>query len=524
MDIFLFEVGAPPSINATDSDNRGLSAGDVFRFLKLYCTPFVIAFGLLTNVLAVYTYRSTKLVTFTPVTYLTSLAIVDSIFLLTLLLVWSALYDPRLLFSDWWCLVTTYFTEMTAFMSLWCVTALTLERYLQNCQPWILAKMRLHDVNMCGIFVVVAIVISGIVIYLNLSLMMGVVWIDNHPFCLRLPAFIDIKWVLSDLDIVFNFAMPYGIIIIFTSLSTRQCCRAHRLEKRSQQRGSFVLTTVITFRDEAASSYSSQTQPTAQCSSSLHHQPRSKFSAEIELTKLSIIIAVSFLAFNLPCHGLRIRALLLGRYQDDNSSFLSAQLIHWQQLMLYLLFCRPSFNFLLAFSSSDLFRKAFVLSFQKRNGRTHFEEQSDLPLELEPAGANAVPQALWQWKARKTVESQSPLSPFQSGSLQSHSPLRPFSMWDDLYSLCWCLMKSHEPCGQTMSSFFFALHQANSDHPLIYWRMASACSSSRCCFCNLENTFATSCTVVKFDLLNAWWCRWVSDCCQWYWWVSNKRS
>ncbi|ELU09731.1 hypothetical protein CAPTEDRAFT_206923 [Capitella teleta] len=374
MDMFLLELDFSGfSLNKTEEDRAVLPA-DVFRFLKVYCTPFVVAIGLVANILAIYVYRSSKLSSFTSITYLTFLSVIDIIFLLTLLLVWSALYNTSLMFSDWWCIVTTYFTEMTIFMSLWCITALTLERYLLNCQPWIFAKMRINDLNIFTGFVVLAIGVTGIVVYLNLSITMGIVYLDHVPLCSRLPNFLSIKPTLSKLDMAFNFALPYCILFVVTILNMHHY---HKLSRKTKRTPDSLVATPDPSPNCVASNATTVTPE--------------KRQKELELTRLCIVVAGSFLVFSFPCHAFRTIILLIGSITrlEEQSTILSSQIFRWQQILLYVFFSRSALNLFIALSSSSLLRQVFTIRRNTGNGNSLGENQVTLELEVT-GGAQSV--------------------------------------------------------------------------------------------------------------------------------------
>ena len=387
MELFRLEFDLRRGENESDTESHVTSAGDVFRFLKLYVTPAVVALGVVTNALTVLTYRSTKLTHFSPSTYLKALAISDSVFLLTLLFVWLSIYDVRFMFSDWWCLLTTYFTEMTTFISLWCITALTVDRYLATCQPWILLKFRLTDVRLCSVFVVVVIVVAGVVIYVNMSLMMGVVWINHYPLCLRLPHFINTKQVLSNLDITFNFALPYVTLIFASICNFRQYRRTCADEKRTCRLDSSASTSQALV---ALDMTSHQTGACAERTFDTRSQAQSDHKTEVELTKVSTVVAAGFLSFNLPCHAYRIGMMVAQRIQGEAASAFPPSVWHWQQLLLYVFFARSAINLILATASSHLFRRALVTVLRRRTRDHHVVPA----MEMGVTGTASAPEAI----------------------------------------------------------------------------------------------------------------------------------
>jgi hypothetical protein len=197
---------------------------------------------------------------------------------------------------------------------------------------------------MCAAFVVLGIVVIAIVVYLNLSLMMGVVrFEDGSALCLRLPSH-EIKQALSKLDLAFNLMLPYSIIFIATILNVHH------------YRGLWAKGQDCTEGFLVSPGHPSPNGDGAR-STTVSHQSLRNLKTDRELTRLVIVVASSFLVFSLPCHAFRAVILLLGSIWGEQA-LMSPNIFHWQQLLLYVFFSRPALNLFVAIVSSAQIRRA----------------------------------------------------------------------------------------------------------------------------------------------------------------------
>lgn len=180
-------------------------------FLNSVCTPGVVMVGLLLNIACCSTMRGSRLVAQTYAPYFIWLAVSDSAFLVSLLIVWSTSVGLTDLYtSDGWCLTVTYVSGVSAFLAPWFHVGLATDRFLvtvcsHRSTPRC-SSLRSHVVCLTLFLVAVP-------AYLNSSLIYGVVETRFGRLCVALPRFISIVQVLAELELLFTVIIPSTAII-----------------------------------------------------------------------------------------------------------------------------------------------------------------------------------------------------------------------------------------------------------------------------------------------------------------------
>ena len=303
----------------------------VVDFLKWYYTPFVVGVGFVGNALSLWTFLGTTLRKMSSTQYLSALAVIDSLFLLTLLLVWLTNLDVNLYNTEGWCQMTLYVSYVCTFLSIWYVVAFTVERYIAVCFP-------IKRSNMCTTFrakaVVCALLVFAVVLYLNQSWMAGVVMINGKGLCIPLPVFISTVKVFNRVDIVLNLFLPYSTIIILNALILKSVVTFYRRRK------SMIRTTTTAKRDQT-----------------ITFRPK----AQIKISQALLAVSFAFLLLNSPGHIMRLRhvlkTLMDPYYRAPYSEFLL------QQLFQYFFYTNFSVNFFIYFLLGKGFRRGLRMQF-----------------------------------------------------------------------------------------------------------------------------------------------------------------
>ena len=144
--------------------------------LRRFYLPPLVATGLLLNILLVYTLLNSKLRNFSVAPYLLTLAVTDSLFLLSLLLIWISTLNIDIYNAGELCQAITFISYSCVFLSMWINVALSVDRFIMmryplqadSCCSTFRAK------NICVMFTVIA-----VAVYINISLLVGVIKMEN---------------------------------------------------------------------------------------------------------------------------------------------------------------------------------------------------------------------------------------------------------------------------------------------------------------------------------------------------------
>ena len=192
--------------------------------------------------------------------------------------------------------------------------------------------------------IVTAMAIISIAVYMNISIMYGVIYIPPGPICNMLPNFMDSAEVISILDIVFNFLLPFGAILIFTILTT------HCIRMYYKNRNNLVSPPDSPLMGCAVGSSNG--------SSSSEYSHTSLF--DLQTTKVLLYIAISFLLWCLPAQLLRFWVTVSHFWSHDepDGPIMMTRVFLWQQVLMHIMLVRFVLNFIIYISTYHYFRKA----------------------------------------------------------------------------------------------------------------------------------------------------------------------
>ena len=330
----------------------------VFAFLRLYVTPIIIGLGIIGNTIGTLTIYRTRMRTLSCIAYVTAVLTSDTLFLSSMFFLWISTVVPEIRVSNWWCLSTTYFTGITNFLSLWYSVAMASDKYLKLRFPGYFNQMSPLLTKLLPRVIVIGITTVGIVVYLNFTLLFGVLETSYGTYCVPLPMFEQAIQVLAKLDVAFNFIVPYGGLL-FTMLHSAILLR------KSCQIGSP--------RAPNASSISRSRR-----SNAASRQTRSLFTAEAEMTKVTLVVSGFYMIFNLPGHVVRFVALVAP--METKNMEVSQRLFVWQQILMFLFIIRPVTIYPACLASSRLLRRALRVAFTSNPDIHHPRRPSHLDI------------------------------------------------------------------------------------------------------------------------------------------------
>ncbi|XP_060581950.1 somatostatin receptor type 2-like [Ruditapes philippinarum] len=264
---------------------------------KKYAYLITCVVGILGNIIIFFIFTRTKLKKPSTARYLAAAAIADSGFLLVVMFViLEESYHVRVHSVIGPCQLITFGDHAFSFLSRWYLTAVVIEKYIGVMWPRKKTKM-------CTVFrakcVIICLAIIGIVCYLYTTWFVGVH--GKPPFC---HLFYDDRrvldsWkILTKLDAVVNFVIPYLILFVLTCLISYRSWEFHRRSLTAGER--FLRRRRVT-------------------------TPEDK---EFKTTPLLILLATSTLILSIPNSAIRILTIT-DNFQPTQSMMLMMTLFHY---------------------------------------------------------------------------------------------------------------------------------------------------------------------------------------------------
>ncbi|KAK2154071.1 hypothetical protein LSH36_278g06049 [Paralvinella palmiformis] len=182
----------------------------VLRMLKVYYTPSVVVFGLIGNTLIWFTLLWTKLRHLSCSHYLSSVMTVNTLYLMALLGQWLRMFGIDLYNTPGLCQFVSFVNNLCVFLSVWLVVGFAVDRYILSAYP-------ASSLTLCSTLrakvVIVSILLVGFVVYVNISLTVGVINVRGRLRCSPLPMFLRHLRVLTIIDMLVNIMLPYSTVI-----------------------------------------------------------------------------------------------------------------------------------------------------------------------------------------------------------------------------------------------------------------------------------------------------------------------
>lgn len=184
--------------------------------LHTYYIPFIIAVGLIGNLLSCVVFLSTPLNTRSSSYYLAALAMADFGFLCVLLLVhcsFNGIFD--IYNRDWWCQSFVYVSTVCANLSVWLVVAFTVERFIAVQYP--LQRPQICTVSRAKI-VVVSLTVTALLVHTYIFRVAGILDVGE---CEMKQEYYDFMRVVNVIDTFATLIVPYVLIVVMNTMIAR---------------------------------------------------------------------------------------------------------------------------------------------------------------------------------------------------------------------------------------------------------------------------------------------------------------
>lgn len=256
---------------------------ETFQF---YYTPVLVIIGIIGNCLTILVFCKTKLRKLSSSYYLVALAVSDTVFLITLSVVWLRLLTIDIFNKHGFCQSMVYLTSVCSFLSVWLVMAFTFERFVAVKYPFLRQSLCTTERAKCSILVLVVI---ASVLSSPLLLFSTVNNIEGSSMCM-----VDVKWshtanIFNYVDFVITYILPVTIIIYLNFSISRTILSLANVRKILTQENS-------TFRKKG------------------QHRKLKRLRSKIsqsKLTKMLLVVSTVFLCLNFPSYIMRLLTYLI---------------------------------------------------------------------------------------------------------------------------------------------------------------------------------------------------------------------
>lgn len=206
-------------------------------FFQKYSYPITIGFGIAGNCLIFYIFTRTKLKKPSTSRYLAAAAVADTGFLVTSLFFnLFTFYNVSITSTVGPCQLIQFGNNVFTFLSTWYLTSVMIEKYIGV--SWPRKKTRL-----CTVFrakcVIICLAVLSLVCYLYITWFFGVItYKGGFKMCVLWsdPGIKDAWTILTRMDAIINFAVPYIIIFFMSCLIAYRTWEYRKISRSAGER------------------------------------------------------------------------------------------------------------------------------------------------------------------------------------------------------------------------------------------------------------------------------------------------
>ena len=348
----------------------------VARTIRNIFIPCIVLFGILGNTLSITVFQTACMKKSSSSVYLTALAIVDNLFLVSLCITWIEGEFWSILRFEIACECITFLTYVTSFLSVWFIVAFTADRFVSICFPqnsqYTISMFR-TKVTVFGL-VCLSVLLYGFSFWATET----VVFMGRYR-CVHKQEALPFLQVFTWADSVITIVLPFFLITFMNTkvlLATRNCLRAS--PRTSTKTSASIPSSSSSL--ETVSLDSVSTTPSKM-------KRRVRYKLQLRATKLLVLVSTIFLVFNLPSHVMRFYNLITLTVQGPENQAVSIMRVFLQELSLLFYYSAFSFNFILYTSTCRNFKRTlkgiFKCCSRKHGSYSHNTNSSRGKLILE---------------------------------------------------------------------------------------------------------------------------------------------
>ena len=335
-------------------DLEALTLQSTLLFMKTYASPLIFCTGIPLNLISLAIVVKGSLQKTSLIQYLCAILTTDVTLLANLFLMWLTERGFDLYRLGALCHLTSFLSHTSSFLSLWITVGLAVDGYIRIC-------FSQSAKSLCTLIrarvVILCLVACATAVFLNISLMVGVVPTATGHICTPINRYFNTLVVLGRTDIFINVMLPYTTLtylLIHTTVSllvefceSPQSHRKVHLKRDGETGEPFNMQQT----EENKCIKTKGKGPTGQTGD--HPLPTKK-----QFGRLCFCVVFFTLCLNLPSAVFRTFNTLL-EIIHPNRPMVVTQFL-WQQLLQYPYYLKSACNFFILFLGYPNFRQTIA--------------------------------------------------------------------------------------------------------------------------------------------------------------------
>ena len=323
------------SFGSPEYQNLGSSNLYVFsKYLRNIYIPLVSIIGLVGNTMSILVFTSQKMKKSSSSVFLAALAVVDNIFLVSLLITWFDGEWHQIIRNALTCQLIIYTTYVSSFLSVWLVVCFTYERFFAISFP-------LKINFLCTVYrekvVVIGLLILACILYNFCFWTITTREVADTVTCTHKFEYFDFLTIVTWLDTTLTMVVPFFAILYGNIKVVFHVVRCSAMSCKQSQNP----VSSSTF-ETSAGARSVTERP-------MIFQPRKNRSIpQLRVTRTLLLVSTTFLILNLPSHIVRLYSIILTISSTPETYMISSPMLLFVQEVTYLLYYTTfSCNFVL---------------------------------------------------------------------------------------------------------------------------------------------------------------------------------
>ena len=348
------EVGLSINNPNPSMDLEALKLHKTLQLMQTYASPFIFCTGIPLNLISLVILAKGCLQKASVIQYLCAILATDVTLLANLFIMWLTQRGLDLYRLGALCHFTSFLSHTSSFLSLWITVAMAVDGYIRICFPQS-AK------SLCTIIrarvVILCLVACATAVYLNISLMVGVVPTPIGHVCAPVNRYINTLKVLGKADIFINVMLPYlSLIYLMVHVALNVLAE---ICKSPQSHRKVHLQTGGETREPLNMQCTEEVKRINTKGNGLRCETEDcNLQTRTQLASLCFCVVFFTLCLNLPSAVLRTFNTLL-QMKYPNRPMVDTQLL-WQQLLQYPYYLKSACNMIILLLASRNFRHAIV--------------------------------------------------------------------------------------------------------------------------------------------------------------------
>lgn len=310
------------------------------KIMRFVCIPLISCIGLCGNTLSLLVFSTRSMKRSSCSVFLASLAVVDNIFLVSLIISWVDGEIDMILISDFPCQLLVYTTYVTSFLSVWFIVGFTIERFIAICFP-------LHSNLLCSVFrekvTVGVLTIVALVMY-NFSFWTTLAVPEDG--CLHKIEYLQFLNIATWIDTMLTVIIPFLVIAVVNTMVLRAVMKCSPKTKERPSRQMKHHRTNSEQRCESSKDFRERGRTGLfRNVTAVRRSGANRANHQVRVTRTLLFVSSTFLFLNLPAHVLRLYNLIA--FATSSVPIVSDKFFFFQEITAMLYYTTFSCNFFL---------------------------------------------------------------------------------------------------------------------------------------------------------------------------------